>query len=138
MKPLHPALPAVLGVLLLPSPAALACPPTDFPGAGQRMRVDFDTGAFDLDFKPDRCTLTFTGLDGDVAGLQDTVVYQSAEIAPRVYRLVWSRIDPATNAPFTNVVHIQNWNDNQVHSSFSNARLDFTHRRGPLTRPHYP
>jgi len=135
MKRLHAPL---LVLLLVSTPAAFACEPTAFPGAGQRMRVDFPGAPFELDFRPDGCTLTFTGLGGDASGITDTVTYQSVEIAPRVYRLTWARIDPATGTPFTNVVHIQNWNSNQVYSSFSDMALEFTHRQGPLSRSPYP
>ena len=112
--------------------SAIAAAPQVFPGTGERMHVDFEEDSFDLDFHRDGSTLTFQGTRGPAKGLRDTVTYRYREIAPGVHRLTWQRVDPITRAPFTSVVHIQNWNTRRVFGSFTNEALEFTQREGPL------
>lgn len=131
MKPSSPCLFALLFLA-----CGLHAAPA-FPGAGERMKAIFEDSTFDLDFHRDGSTLTFRGTAGTGVGVQDTVTYRHREIARGIHQLTWQRIDPATGKAFTSVVHTQNWNTRRVYSSFSNERMEFTHREGPLVLDPY-
>ena len=130
MRTLRPLVALILACAPL---GAWACSPTGYPGTGQTMLSDFDTGAFLIRFHDDGCTASFWGVSGDAIGNNNTVEYAYTPMGAGVHKLTWVAFNPE-KVVLANVVHVQNWNTCMVYTSFSRPDMTFVHWQGPQIR----
>lgn len=105
---------------------ALPASAQSYPGTGKVMEVDFGNMVFEAHFEPDGRTMRFQEMFPDPSAPLVTVEYKSVEIAPKIYMLSWIKQPP----PRASVVHIQNWNDNQVFSGMTTTDIELIRLQG--------
>ncbi|RUT67484.1 MBL fold hydrolase [Morganella morganii] len=98
-----------------------------FPAIGKTLEVKFGETVFDLTFH-DNQIMSFIGTSGAFKGVKDKVSYRAVEVAERVYMVYWH--EPSTGS---NVVHIENFNNNKVYTNIAAKDGSFTHLVGSFT-----
>lgn len=91
-----------------------------------QVRLNDNSVAFDLSFKADG-TMSFKDVNGAFGGLEDTVNYTVKPLAEGIFMLYWS--EPKSGA---NVVHIHNFNSNEIYSNISMPDQTFYNLHGTL------
>lgn len=97
-----------------------------YPFIGQKVEVQFGNNTFLLDFKNNR-EMSFVGTAGDFEGVSDNVIYTAKEIRPNVYMVYWT--EPKVGS---NVVHVQDIDNNIVYTNISARDGSFTNMKGSI------
>ncbi|ASK31973.1 MBL fold hydrolase [Chryseobacterium sp. T16E-39] len=97
-----------------------------YPAIGQKVEVDFGNGKFVLDYK-NNTTMSFTGTEGTLKGISDTVQYTVTEVAKNVFMVYWH--EPKTGE---NVTHVQDYNKNIIYTNIAAKDGSFSHFKVPF------
>jgi phosphoribosyl 1,2-cyclic phosphodiesterase len=97
-----------------------------YPAIGRKVEVDFGKGKFVLDYK-DNKTMSFTGTEGALKGLTDTVQYTLTEVAKNVFMVYWH--EPKTGE---NVTHVQDYNKHIIYTNIAGKDGSFNHFKVPF------
>lgn len=99
---------------------------SSYPFIGHKVEVQFGNNTFLLNFKNNR-EMSFEGTAGDFNGVSDNVIYTAKEIRSNVYMVYWS--EPKVE---TNVVHVQDIENNIVYTNIAAKDGSFTNMKGSI------
>lgn len=98
-----------------------------YPVIGHYAVVNFGAAKFQLNYK-DNKNMTFKGIEGTFKDDTDNVQYNAVEVAPNVFMVYWH--EPKSGS---NVVHVQDFNKNEVYTNIAAPDGSFTNLKGTIS-----
>jgi hypothetical protein len=99
-----------------------------YPAPGHTYNVNFGDTAFRLEFHPDAQTMTFTGLGEALEETHETIHYTAVPVRPNVFMVYWQEANKTT------VVHVQDFENQTVHTNITTPDQQFYNLSGTMTR----